>query len=127
MRIPDQLVYPVVLIPPERQCAFEQMRRLYQSWGDQQLKFWNDFFDYSENGFVRISPTAMAFGKPCRDKEGDYWFIRAAVGPLFELLAMLPSYLPRIMWCRNNDGVLRIYKTERLFKIAVAQMNRKGK
>lgn len=126
MRIPDQMIFPVIMLPPEEVCAFEQMRRLYQSFNDPKVKFWEDFFHYSEHGYVRISPTAMAFAKPCRDKDGEYWFIRAAVGPILELLAMLPSYLPRIMWCRNNEPTLRIYKTERLFKIAVAQM-KKGK
>lgn len=123
MRIPDQLIYPLILTPEDKPCAFEQMRRLYQTFKDPKLKFWVDFFDYSENGYVWITPTAMAFAKVCRDGQGDYWFVRAAVGPLLELLMLMPTFLPRVVWCRDNDGVLRIWKTERLYKIAAAQMN----
>jgi len=123
MRTDVKVVYPVMLRGEE--CAFERMRKLYQTFNDPRLRFWEDFFEYSENAFVRISPTAMAFAKPCRDEKGDYWFIRAAVGPLLELLAMLPGYLPRIAWVRNNEEVIRMYRTERLFKLAVAQMKRR--
>lgn len=122
MRIGQTLIRPLILRGDY--SAFELMRLMYQAFNDEHLKFWDDFFDYSENGFVRISPTAMAFAKPCRDEEGDYWFIRAAVGPLPELMAMLPSYLPRIAWCRNNDGITRMYKTDRLAKLAIKQLEK---
>jgi hypothetical protein len=121
MRIPDRVIYGVDL-RNGNMSAFEAMRRLYASFNDAKVNFWQDFFDYAENGFVKISPTAMAFAKPCRDEKGEYWFIRAAVGPLPEVLNMLPSFLPRIIWCRNNEPILREYKTERLFRIAVARM-----
>jgi hypothetical protein len=124
------MIYGVDLLG-ENTSAFEQMRRLYDSFNQaierqggqaKKLSFWGDFFDYAENGYVHISPTAMAFAKPCRDEKGEYWFIRAGVGPLPELLAILPSYLPRIMFCRNNEETLREYRTERLLRIAVARM-----
>jgi hypothetical protein len=88
------------------------------------MNFEDTLIDYMRNGWVRTSPTAMALAKPCRDKEGNYWFIYAAVGPLAELMSMLPSYLPRIAWARDNDGVVRKYRTERLLKIAVAQLKK---
>jgi len=107
--------------------AYEIMRLMYQAFNDEQFNFWDDFFDYAHNGFVYISPTAMCFAKACRDDEGDYLFVRAAVGPLCECLAQIPKYLPRIAFCRNNDGQVRMYKTERLVRLAVAQLEKKGK
>ena len=120
MRIADTIIRPIALsgeVP-----AFRVMQAMYEAFNDESLKFWDDFSDYCLTGYVRISPTAMAFAKPCRDDEGDYWFIRAAVGPLSEVLLMLPFFLPRIAWCRNNDGVIRMYKTERLAKLAARQL-----
>ena len=122
MRIGQTLIRPLVL--RGEYCAFDLMQMMYDAFKDEQFTFWKDFYDYSHNGFVRISPTAMAFAKPCRDEEGDYWFIRAAVGPLPEVMAMLPGYLPRISWCRNNDGVVRMYKTDRLIKLAAKQLEK---
>ena len=124
MRIGQTIVRPLVM--RGEHPAFRLMQLMYELFNDENAKFWNDFADYALNGYVRISPTAMAFAKPCRDEEGEYWFIRAAIGELPELLAMLPSYLPRICFCRNNSGELRMYKTDRLIKLATKQLE-KGK
>ena len=122
MRIGQEVVRPLVL--KGEHSAFRLMQLMYEAFNDEKLKFWDDLAYYCENGFVRISPTAMAFGNPCRDEDGNYWFIRAAVGSLPEVLMMLPWYLPRICWCRNNDGVLRMYRTDRLIKLAERQLKK---
>ena len=104
--------------------AFELMREAYGKWNrpNWEMIFEDDLIDYALNGFVRISPTAMFMAKICRDEKGDYWFVRCAVGSLLELLASAPVYLPRIKWCRRNDGVMREYRTDRLYKLAYAKM-----
>lgn len=104
--------------------GFELMQKLYEEFKDTGMDFCQDFREYAYNGYIRMSPTAMALARPCRDEEGDYWFIRAAVGPLPEVMAMLPGYLPRIAWCRNNDGIIRMYKTDRLFRLAIKQLEK---
>ena len=122
MRTQVNIVHPLIL--RGESSAFERMERMYAEYNDPALNFWKDLLDYAENGFVRISPTSMALAKPCRDERGEYWFIRAAVGNLDELVSILPGFLPRIMWCRRNDGVIREYKTETLLRKVAAKMNR---
>ena len=109
MRIKDRVIPWII---QKDQPAFVRMQRLYAA--HPRLSFAQDFADYAMRGYVRISPTAMAFARPCHDEEGDYWFIRSAIGPLAEVMGMLPYHLPRIAWCRNDDGVIRIWKTDRL-------------
>ena len=119
MRIGNILIRPLML--RREQPAFFLMQQMYEEFKDPKLNFWDDFADYALNGFIRISPTAMALARPCNDKDGDYWFIRAAVGPLHEVLCMLPYYLPRISWCRENDGIIRMYSTNRLAELVRRQ------
>ena len=106
--------------------AYDMMQAMYLGMNttERPMNFEDDLIEYMRNGYVLTSPTAMALFRPCRDEEGSYWFVQAAIGGLGELLAMMPAYLPQIAWARDNDGVVRKYRTERLLKIAVAQLKK---
>ena len=123
MRIGQELIRPVML--QGGTCAFDVMQLMYKAFNDPRMDFASDLLDYARHGFVRISVSSMALAKVCRDGQGNYWFIRSAVGNLLELINMLPFFLPRIAWCRNNEKVLRMYDTRMLFKIVKRQVERK--
>lgn len=123
MRIGQTIIRPLVL--EGKMTAWDIMQALYQQFPA--LSFEDDLIEYARKGFVRISPTSMAFAKIARDEHGEYWFIRAAVGNLIELLCMLPAYLPRIAWCRNADNEIRMYRTEQLIRIATRKERQNGR
>jgi hypothetical protein len=95
---------------------------------DFKMPFWEDFIDYCDNGFVCIRPNLFVMGKAIdldvEGYKGKAWFVRYAIGELVHLLSALPFQLPRIVWCRRDEPRLRVYKTERLFKIATARKER---
>lgn len=97
----------------------------YKRWmGD--VSFEEDVADYLANGIVIARPDLFGMAKLIAlPKTGDRaWFVRMAVGPLDRLLECLPCYLPKICFCRRNDGRVREYSLKRLATIAARE--RKG-
>lgn len=109
----------------------------YKKWWSD-VPFIDDLDDYMLNGIVISTPYLFAMAKVIdvggqsntsgglggpslalgmTDKREPAWFVRMAVGNLKILLANLPCYLPRICFCRRNDGRLRVYDTARLIKL----------
>ena len=94
----------------------------YKQWGSK-VEFIDDLDDYLLNGVVIARPDIFGMAKitdlaPEGAKEKDLaWFIRMAVGDLPRLLEALPCYLPKISFCRRNDGRVRVYRLERLLKL----------
>lgn len=90
----------------------------YLKW-DSQIKFIDDLDDYLLTGIVISTPYLFGMAKVIQvDNQVPAWFVRIAVGRLDTLLAALPCYLPKICFCRRNDGRLRVYDTARLMKLA---------
>jgi hypothetical protein len=96
----------------------------YKKWGEP-VPFIDDLDDYMLNGVVISLPYLFAMAKvidvaPEGSKEREpAWFVRMAVGNLAMLLKHLPCYLPKICFCRRNDGRMRVYSTARLLRLAV--------
>jgi hypothetical protein len=72
------------------------------------------------NGYVFSTPTLFAMGRPVPRgvdvygpwrtwpvEESDSWFVWCAVGPLAELLKVLPHDLPWISWGPHGSRVGR--------------------
>lgn len=89
------------------------------------------------HGFVISTPAAFAMGRPVRRDapeeeladighrfaEPDAWLVWSAAGDLETLARMLPGRLPWIMFHRQSErrrgpGRLRIYRAERLVRLA---------
>jgi hypothetical protein len=90
----------------------------YKKWmGEASLE--EDIAHYIGYGLVLSIPTCFALVKPIEDpKTGEpAWFVRMAVGRLDELVYHLPFALPRICFCRNNDGRLRSYSLKRFMQL----------
>ena len=138
MRMATDLIRPLLFKP----CAFDRARAFYAQFANhpdpkKRLCFEDDLLEYMRRGWVKCSPTAIAFARVINIAPEETklvepaWFIRFALGPLDEVLGMLPFYLPRIVWCRNNEGpgfgTLKNYSTERLFKLTRARIKKEKK
>jgi hypothetical protein len=92
------------------------------------IPFLEDLDDYLMHHCVVSRPTCFAMARLINlakdgEPEEPAWFIRFAYGNLLELLSVLPAYLPKICWCRNEpgkafDNKMRIYSLDRLVKLA---------
>jgi hypothetical protein len=104
-------------IPPGL-TAIQVAAASYKQWmGDVSIE--EDIAQYLSSGLVLSIPTCFALVKVIeepRTKE-PAWFIRMAVGRLDELFYHLPFYLPKICFCRRNDGRLRTYSLERMMQL----------
>lgn len=88
-----------------------------------ELNFWDDLVDHFRNGVVVSQPDCFAMCKIIElsddpQKSEPAWFIRMVVGPLPILLRKLPFALPKICFCRNNDGRVRVYDLHRIARLA---------
>ena len=133
MRLATEYVRPLLF----GMNAFDRARAFYAPFEnhpdpDKRLCFEDDVAEYLRFGFVVSRPTCFAMAKVINIAPEETnlvepaWFIRFAVGSLEEVLTLLPVALPKIVWCRRNDGKLRIYKTATLYRIARARI-KKGK
>ena len=113
MQTGQKLIRP--LLP--KMCAYDCALAFYSNFSD--LNFADDLCDYLRTGFVWSRPTMFAMAKIIRLDSGEFaWFVRIAVGNFKEILSVLPAYLPKICWVRNNKRNLRVYSTDRLYKWA---------
>jgi hypothetical protein len=104
-------------IPPGL-TAIQVAAGCYKKWmGDASLE--EDIAHYLGYGLVLSIPTCFALVKPIEDPKTKEpaWFVRMAVGQLDELVYHLPFYLPKICFCRRNDGRLRTYSMERFMQL----------
>jgi hypothetical protein len=112
-----------------KSCAFAMAKACYRKWQGM-VSFEEDLVDYLKNGFVVSRPTCFGMAKIInladqskaedgRSKIDPAWFVRIGVGDLRELLDSLPGYLPKIAFCRRNDGRMRVYPLDRLLAIAM--------
>lgn len=89
---------------------------------EKRVKFEDDLMDYLCNGFVVSHPTVFNMMKIINISENHKpklaWFIRMGVGDLRDLLNTLPGRLPYIAFCRRGDPRIRVYSTERLWRLA---------
>jgi hypothetical protein len=100
-------------IPPGL-TAVQVAAACYKKWmGDASLE--EDIAHYMVYGCVLSFPTCFALLKAIEDPKTKEpaWFLRMAVGRLDEMIYHMPFYLPRICFCRRNDGRLRSYSMER--------------
>lgn len=122
MIIPDETVQ-CVQIPGS---AYAYARLHYLTFP--RCTFEDDLLDYLKNGFVVSRPNLFAMAKVIvhpRNPSVAAWFIRYACGETRYLIDVLPFWLDWIVWCRNDDGRLRIYRTERL--VAHAKRTPRGR
>lgn len=98
-------------------------RSLYIRYG--MIPFEQDLTAYLTDGFVVSLPHCFAMGKVVdlapSDTNGEpqpCWFVRIAVGNLQDLMKLLPFELPRIAFCRRNDGKMRVFSLQRLRRLA---------
>jgi len=95
----------------------------YRNWHSD-IEFIDDLDDYLLTGFVVSRPDLFFMLKvidiaPPGSPPEPAWFVRICVGGLLPLLGMMPQFLPKICFCRRNDGRMRIYSTERLMHWAL--------
>jgi len=118
---------------PGNNTAIQEAAYLYLKWKST-IPFNEDLAHYLVFGCVATRPTAFAMAKviqlPESDKEWSLqpaWFIRIAVGQMMELISLLPRYLPWIAFCRRGEDRMRVYKLERLLRLAEEQEERRRK
>jgi hypothetical protein len=115
-----------IIIEPVRVkvCAIRDALACYRCWKKRKLfgtiLFIADLIDYLFLGFVVARPTCFGMAKIIRMDDGPAWYVRVAVGDLRELLDALPCYLPRIAFCRRNDGRMRVYPLDRLQQLVIS-------
>ncbi len=137
----------ITYLVPTR-SALRKAIELYQKWNGQ-VDFWSDFADYLATGVVISTQESFLMAKVIQlgsvagtDGSGDganagygtgangagysrngdgghAWFVRVAVGRLDQLAALMPFYLPRIAFCRRNDGRVRVVDTDRFMRRVV--------
>lgn len=119
-------------------CALDQAKRFYLPFEQlpkddpRYLCFESDLVEYLRFGHVASGPDYFAFARVINIAPEDSnlvepaWFIRFALGPLERVLKALPFYLPKIVWCRDNDGKLKIYSTKQLYRIAAARLKKEN-
>ena len=110
----ETLVTPI----PPGVTAVQVAAACYKKWmGEASLE--EDIAHYLCHGLVLSIPSCFALIKVVEDPKTKEpaWFIRMAVGRLDELFYHLPGYLPRICFCRRNDGRLRSYSLEKMLKL----------
>jgi hypothetical protein len=101
-----------------KQTALQIAELSYLQWmGD--VSFADDVAYYMIHGTVISRPDLFGMAlivdiAPEGQRPEPAWFVRMAVGELGELLEMLPVPLPKICFCRRNDGRMRMYSLERL-------------
>src|SRR5215813_11470146 len=103
---------------PRGFTAVQVAAMAYKKWmGTASLE--EDIAHYLAYGLVLSIPTCFVMLKAIIDPKTKQpaWFIRMAVGRLDELFYHLPYYLPRMCFCRRNDGRLRSYSTERMMQL----------
>ena len=104
---------------PSAACRAAQC---YKEWKSD-VSFLADLLEYVDNGIViarhdifgmakiiDLAPTGATEKEPA-------WFIRMAVGDLRTLVAELPCYLPKIVFCRRNNGRSRAYSFDRFMQL----------
>jgi hypothetical protein len=94
------------------------------------IQFELELADYLRNGVVVANPEIFGMAKvidlapSLADPPEFVWFVRYACGPLAQLLAHLPYELPKIAFCRHQDGKLRSYSLRRMLALAEVQRER---
>lgn len=88
-----------------------------------ELNFWKDLEDHLRNGVVISQPDCFMMAKIIElsddpAKNDLAWFIRIAVGNIQVFLQRMPFPLPKIAFCRNNDGEVRVYDLRRFAQFA---------
>lgn len=109
------MIRPLVL--RGEHSAFDLARLFYAQYSN--LSFESDLIDYMRNGFVTVRPHLFGMFKAIMHEGERIWFVRIAVGDLMELLSCLPCILPKLAYCRNNQGErMVVVSTERLIEVA---------
>lgn len=116
-----------MIIPNEKvvrisfgKSAFRDAQIHYQQFP--RISFEDDFIWYCENGWVHIEPDlfAMFCLINVAPKNAKYielaWFVRYARGEVDRLIDLMPFPLNKILWCRNDEDRLRLYRTKRLLQ-----------
>jgi hypothetical protein len=106
--------------------AFDLARLFYEQYSD--LNFESDFIDYLRSGYVVSRPKLFAMARPIEHEGERMWYIRIAVGKVWELALVLPYPLDKICFCRNNRAnEMRVVGTDRLLRLALLQAKREQK
>ncbi len=109
------MIRPLVL--RGQHSAFDLTQLFYKQYSD--LDFEADLVDYMRNGFVVARPHLFAMFKAIEHEGERVWFVRILVGNLLEALSCMPCILPKICFCRNNQGdKMVVVDTQRLIEVA---------
>jgi hypothetical protein len=108
---------------PRKLRAIEIAMLRYKQYG--MTKFVEDYDEYTLTGILISMPDLFIMAKiidlaPDEAKEQEpAWFIRMAVGSTRTIADALPwTALPKICFCRRNDGRLRSYSSRRITELA---------
>ena len=122
-RVGQLMIRPLVL--RGEHSAFDLARLFYAQYAN--LNFEDDLIDYMRNGFVTVRPHLFGMFKAIIHDGERIWFIRIAVGNIMELLACLPCMLPKLAYCRNNQGdKMVVVSTDRLIQLAKQTAEHEG-
>lgn len=98
--------------------AIEIARQCYRRWKSD-IPFHEDLADYLRTGIVIARPDIFGMAKIIEYQGQPAWFVRMAVGDLRTLVAELPAYFPKIIFCRRNDRRGRVYSFDRFMQLAL--------
>jgi hypothetical protein len=99
--------------------AFDLARMFYAQYSD--LDFEDDLVDYMRHGYVVTRPKLFAMVRPILHEGERIWFIRIIVGNLAEAIGCMPCWLPKVAYCRNNQGnKMVVVDTDRAIKLSIA-------
>lgn len=119
----EQMITPLRANSNKSPAAIRVAIECYGKWKGRKflgtLCFIADLTDHLFTGIVICRPDLFGMAKIIELPGGERaWFVRMAVGPLTRLLDCLPCRLPKICFCRRNDGRVREYSLERLRVLA---------
>lgn len=106
-----------------------EAQELYRKYS--KVPFTVDLIDYVYTGLIVSRPTCFAMAKVTDlAKPGEphqwAWFIRVAVGDMFELLNCLPCYLEKICFCRRGkEDFMRVYDLKRFIRLVGSTRKRR--
>jgi hypothetical protein len=116
---------PVIRVSVKEHEPFSVAQKLYAKWS--KIPFEDDLADYLRTGCVLSLPTCFGMAKiidlaPYQNgvrigKMQPAWFVRCAVGQIWDLLIKLPCFLPQICFCRRGEDKLRVYDMKRFLQV----------
>jgi hypothetical protein len=122
-RIGQMMIRP--LLVRQDKSAYDLARLFYAQYSD--LNFQDDLVEYMRHGYVVVRPNLFAMVRPIFHEGERIWYIRLIVGNLAEAISCMPCWLPKVAYCRNNQGdKMVVVDTKRAIELSLKLNGQNG-